>query len=159
MRATRVNKKLLPIIISIFVLFMALMGTGFFILWKKVSPPDPQVKMEDEKDNEKEEDEDFARPVHTLDTFVVNLSDRGVTRYLRVGIVLELTSEETIIEVEERLSQVRDAILMIIPAKTSKYVQTVEGKRALCDEIMSHLNYLLKSGSITNIFFTEFVIQ
>jgi flagellar FliL protein len=157
MRAIRVNKKLLPIIISISVLFMALMGTGFFIFWKKVSPPDPQVKLEDEKGEENEED--VVRPVLSLDTFVVNLSDRGVTRYLRAGIVLELTSDEAVTEVEERLSQVRDAILMIIPAKTSRGVQTVEGKRALCDEIMSDLNYVLKNGSITNVFFTEFVIQ
>jgi len=154
-----VNKKLFPIIISIFVLFMALMGTGFFILWKKVSPPDPQVKLEDEKGDEKKEDEDVVRPVHPLDTFVVNLRDRGITRYLRIGIVLEMTSDEAVTEVEERLSQVRDAILMKIPTKTSKGVQTVEGKRALCDEIMLDLNYLLKNGSVTNIFFTEFIIQ
>ena len=151
------NKKLTPIILSIFVLFMGLMGTGFFVLWKKVSPPDPQVKMEDEK--EEDEEKDVVRPVHTLDPFVVNLSDRGVTRYLRIGIALELTSEEAVFEVEERISQVKDTILMIIPAKTSKVVQTLDGKRALCDEVMTHLNYLLKSGSVSNIFFTEFVIQ
>jgi flagellar FliL protein len=159
MRAIRVNKKLLPIIFSIFVVFMALMGTGFFILWKKVSPPDPQVKLEDETGEEKKGDEAVVRQVHSLDTFVANLSDRGLTRYLRIGIVLELTSEDAVTEVEERLSQVRDAILMKIPTKTSRDVQTVEGKRALCDEIMSDLNYLLKNGSITNIFFTEFIIQ
>ena len=153
------NKRLFPIIICIFVLFMALMGTGFFILWNKVSPPDPQVKLEDEKGDEKKENEDVVRPVHSLDTFVVNLCDRGITRYLRIGIALELTSEEAVTEVEERLSQVRDAILMIIPTKTSRGVQTVEGKRALCDVIMSDLNYLLKDGSVTNIFFTEFIIQ
>jgi flagellar FliL protein len=159
MTAIRVNKRLFPITISLFVLFMALMGTGFVILWNKVSPPDPQVKLEDEKGDEKKENEDVVRPTHSLDTFVVNLSDRGITRYLRIGIVLELTSKEAVTEVEKRLSQVRDAILMKIPTKTSRGVQTVEGKRALCDEIMSDLNYLLKNGSVTNIFFTEFIIQ
>jgi flagellar basal body-associated protein FliL len=48
---------------------------------------------------------------------------------------------------------------MILPAKSSRDIKTVEGKTALSDEIMLELNYILKDGSISNIFFTEFIIQ
>ena len=145
------------IIISIFVLFTGMMGTGFFILWNKVSPPDPQVELEEEKADV--EGKNVTRPVHTLNSFVVNLSDRNGGRYLKTTIVLELTSEEAIAELDKRLSQIRDVILMIIPTKRSKDIQTVAGKKALGNEIMSELNYILKNGSVTNIFFTEFVMQ
>ena len=133
------------------------MGTGFFILWNKVSPPDPQIELEEEKVTLL--DKDVSRPLHKLDTFLVNLSDRGVTRYLKTTIVLELTSEDAVDEINERLSQIRNVILMIMPAKTSKDIRTVEGKRALSGDITSELNSLLKNGSVTNLFFTEFVIQ
>ena len=99
------------------------------------------------------------RPVFTLETFVVNLADRGASRYLRTTLDLELTDEATIEEVKQRLPQIRNAILMIIPSKTSKDIRTTDGKTAMRDEIMEKLNAFMKSGSITNIYFTEFVIQ
>ena len=156
---TRVKIRQLIIIISFVGLFMSIMGTGFYVLWRKVSPPDPQVELEEEKGTEKEEGKAEEKPLCTLDTFVVNLSDRGVTRFLRTTIVLELTSEEAGAEMEGRLSQIRNAILMVLPGKSSKDIITVDGKTALSDEIMSELNYILKDGSISNIFFTEFIIQ
>jgi len=72
---------------------------------------------------------------------------------------LELSSEETTDEIEKRLPQIRDAILTIVPAKTSKDINTIEGKTALRDEIMEKLNSFVKNGQITNIYFTEFVVQ
>jgi len=135
------------------------MGASFFILWSKVVPPDPQIETEKVTGTIEKENESSERPMHELETFIVNLSDRGCPRYLRTTMVLELTSEETIDEIEKRLSQMRDVVLMIIPTKKSKDIITVEGKRALGDEIMSELNYILKNGSVTNVFFTEFVIQ
>ncbi len=152
------KKRLSIIIIGFFVFVMGTMGAGFYILWNKVSPPDPQVELEEEKTPE-EEEKVVERPVHTLDTFVVNLSDRGTAKYLRTTLALQLTGEEAVVEIGSRLSQIRDAVLMIIPAKKSEDIITIKGKKALGDEIMTELNYLLKNGSITNIFFTEFVIQ
>ena len=152
------TKKLVLLIIIISAVFMGVMGTGFYILWSKLAPPDPEAALEYETIKKKAEIGKI-RPVFTLETFVVNLADRGASRYLRTTLDLELTDEATIEEVKQRLPQIRNAILMIIPSKTSKVIRTTDGKTAMRDEIMEKLNAFMKSGSITNIYFTEFVIQ
>ena len=70
------TKKLMLLIIIITAVFMGVMGTGFYILWSKVAPPDPELTLEYET-IKKEAGAGIIRPVFTLDTFVVNLADRG----------------------------------------------------------------------------------
>jgi len=153
------TKRLILIIMIMSAVFLFIMGAGFYILWNKVSPADPQIELEQNKADNEKDDKDEIRPVFSLETFIVNLADRGSGRYLRVTMDLELSSKETTAEVEKRLPQIRDAILTVIPAKTSKDISTIEGKNALRDEIIQKLNSFIKNGSITNIFFTEFVVQ
>ena len=62
-------------------------------------------------------------------------------------------------ELEKRLPQIRDKILMILPTKQYADIATTTGKLALRDEIMASLNTFLKKGQISNIYFTEFVVQ
>ena len=152
------TQKLMLIIIILSVLFMVIMGAGFYVLWNKVAPPDPEIGLEQDADEE-EAEKNKIRPVFSLNTFVVNLADRGGSRYLRTTLDLELTDETTGNEIKQRLPQIRNAILMIIPTKTSKEIKTTEGKTALRDEIMKRVNSFMKTGSVTNIYFTEFVVQ
>ncbi len=152
------SKKLMLIIIIISVVFMGIMGAGFYVLWNKVAPPDPEVQL-DQDQTDKDKEDNKIRPVHSMSTFVVNLADRGGSRFLRTTLDLELTDEATVEEVKQRLPQIRNAVLMILPSKTSKEIKTTEGKTTMRDEIMEQLNSFLKSGSVTNIYFTEFVIQ
>ncbi len=72
---------------------------------------------------------------------------------------LELDNDDLTKEMEKRLPQIRDCILMILPTRTYQDIQTVEGKIALRSEIVAKLNALLKKEAITNIYFTEFVTQ
>ena len=72
---------------------------------------------------------------------------------------LELKDEECNLMVQERLPMIRNSILMVLPTKTYTDIATVEGKSALRDEIVTKLNAFLAPGSVTNIYFTEFVIQ
>lgn len=153
------TKKLVLIIIIISAVFLGIMGAGFYVLWSKVSPSDPQIEQAQGSSSEEETDQDEIRPVYSLDAFIVNLSDKGGARYLRTTMDLELSSEKTTSEIEKRLPQIRDAILTIVPAKTSKDINTIEGKTALRDEIIESLNSFIKNGQITNIYFTEFVVQ
>ena len=62
-------------------------------------------------------------------------------------------------ELDKRLPQLRDAILMILPTKQYADISSTAGKIALRDEIMARLNSYLKKGQITTIYFTEFVVQ
>ena len=66
---------------------------------------------------------------------------------------------EVIDELEKRMPQIRDTILMILPSKQYADIATTQGKIALRDEIMAKLNAFLKKGQINTIYFTEFVVQ
>jgi flagellar FliL protein len=163
------SNKVLIIIIAVFVLMMGIMGGGFFILWKQMSNTVAQVQQQG---NEKGQTEEAAKeqevtmgPIYKLDTLIVNLADQGGKRYLRITMDMELKpaenidAKEVVDEVEKRLPQIRDTILMILPTKQYADIATTAGKIALRDEIMAKLNVLLKKGQISNIYFTEFVVQ
>ena len=151
------SKTVLIIIISVAVLFMGMVGAGFFILWNKIS----QVPLDPSKVAEMpvEEEENAIGPLYTLDTMIVNLSDHGGKRYLRVTMALELSDPEAVATIESRLPQIRDAVLMILPTKTYDDVSTTDGKIALRNQVMEKINDLMTKGRVNNIYFTEFVVQ
>jgi flagellar protein FliL len=151
--------KTLIIIIAAFLLFvMALMGGGFFILWTKMtalSAPAPTTEEEVVKEDTPEE----IGPLYSLGTLIVNLADEGGKRYLRVSIELELESAEMTAEVEQRLPQIRNSILMILPTKTFADINSTAGKVALRDELIAAINGIVTTGKVKNLYFTEFVVQ
>lgn len=164
------SKKVIIIIIAIFVLLMGMMAGGFFILWSQMSATVAQVQKQGEQDGEGEEGEESVEeqsigPLYRLDSMVVNLGDHGGKRYLRVTMELELKPKEEIDnsevteEVEKRMPQIRNTILMVLPTKTYDDISTTPGKIALRDELIAKLNTFLKKGQISTIYFTEFVVQ
>jgi flagellar FliL protein len=108
---------------------------------------------------EEEEEVETIGEMFPLDTFVVNLADASGKRYLRATMQLELTPEESVANFEQRLPQIRDVVLTILPTKQFEEIRTVDGKTALRTEIIDQLNELLNGESVANIYFTEFVIQ
>jgi flagellar FliL protein len=106
-----------------------------------------------------EEEENAMGPLYSLDTMIVNLSDHGGKRYLRVTMALELNDPDAVTTIESRLPQVRDAILTILPTKTYDEISTTDGKIALRNQVMEKINSLITKGRVDNIYFTEFVVQ
>ena len=158
------SKNVLIIIIAVFVLMMGMMGGGFFLLWKQMSATVAQVNQQngaEEADAEVEEEEEEVTigPMYKMDTMIVNLADRGGKRYLRVTMQFELSTQDVIEEIEKRLPQIRDSILMILPAKQYADISTTQGKTSLRDELLAQVNGYLKTGAINTIYFTEFVVQ
>ena len=102
-----------------------------------------------------------AKPgiLHSLEPFVVNLIDPSGKRYLKVRVELELSNKLVESQVNERLPQIKDSLLILLSSKSYEDIETVEGKLRLKQEIMARINNLLTQGRVRNIYFTEFVIQ
>ncbi len=152
------NKKVVAVMTAVMVLFMVLVGGGFYMMWMKITalaPPEEIV----EEDMEDAEEVMEVGEMFPLDTFVVNLADAGGKRYLRATLQLELAPEQAAETFEQRLPQIRDEILTVLPTKTFEDIRTVAGKSALREEILQRLNTLLNVEGVANIYFTEFVIQ
>ncbi|MEJ2520937.1 MAG: flagellar basal body-associated FliL family protein [Desulfuromonadales bacterium] len=153
------SNKVLIIVALVFVLLLGMMGTGFFFMWNKMNAANAHPPDAGESGTLSAEEPVKIGPIHPLDTFIVNLADEGGARYLRVTMSLELKDEDAVDLVQERLPLVRNGVLMLLPAKKYADIATVEGKDALRDELVAKLNGFLKSDSVANIYFTEFVVQ
>jgi len=146
------SRKVLVLFIIIPAIIVSIIAATF-VVWNKISSEEPGTEEVAEENIEK------ITSIYYLDTFIVNLADKGGRRFLRVTMHLELRDTSLAGEIDKRLSQIRDSVLMILPTKRFENINSVEGKIALRAEIMTKLNSLLKDGSITNIYFVEFVIQ
>ena len=154
------SNKVLIILIGVLMIFMLGMGGGLFLMWNKLSAINMQTNANaGVQPGQTGAIEQPLGTIFALDTFIVNLADKGGNRYLRVTMDLELGIPELESELEKRLPQVRDSILMILPSKRFEDISSVEGKIALRDQILETLNGFLTLGKITNIYFKEFVVQ
>ena len=145
-------------IIIVFSFFTLIMSGCFYFLWSKVNPPDPQIDSQHKIAVSKGKAEE-QRIYFPLESFVVNLADDDEQMYLRMSMVIELTNEEARQEVTSKLSLIRDCVLKIVPQKKSNDLIPAGGRLALSEEIMENLNLLLKKGSVSNIFYTEYMMQ
>lgn len=152
------SNKLLNLVVVILMVLTIGLAVGFFMIWNKLSDLNIQANMRATSQNGNAQAAALG-PLYTLDTFIVNLADAGRSRYLRVTMDLELAESADAGKLAEKLPQVRDSILMILPSKQFGDIASMEGKIALRDEIIAKLNSLFTKTVVTNIFFTEFVVQ
>lgn len=153
------SKKKLFIIIGAVVLVLLIGGgvAGWFFL-KKEPPaeeqdPGQQVPVPDLTPQA------VIGPMVNIDEFIVNIISSDTPHYVKASLTMELSGEEVQPEVEQRMPQVRDAILLLIGNKTYEELQDLQGKKQLKAELTSRINSFLQSGKVKAIYFTNFVVQ
>jgi len=154
------SNKLVIILIGVLFVLILGMGGGMYMLWTKLAAVSALTAKPDADPQAEKNKPETAGKVIAMDTFIVNLADPGANRYLRVTMDVEVTGGKTPEEaITRRTSQLRDAILMILPTKKFADIVTTEGKTALRDELIGALNGLLTTSKVSRIYFKEFVIQ
>ncbi len=154
------SNKILILLIGFVMVLMLGMGGGLFMMWNKLSAINIQANAN--ASGQPGQEEILEHPlgkIFSLETFIVNLADKGGNRYLRISMDLELGTPDLEDEIIKRLPQIRDAVLMILPSKRFADISSMEGKVALREEILATLNGFFDQGEIVNIYFKEFVIQ
>ncbi len=154
------SKKKLFIIIGLVVIVLLVGGgTAAFFMLKKA----PETK--ETKDPTKEvpvpdihQQADIGPQVN-IEEFIVNIISGDTAHYVKTSLTVELTNEEVKGEVEKRMPQMRDAILLLIGNKTFEELQDLQGKKQLKAEITSKINSFLKTGKVKAVYFTNFVVQ
>jgi flagellar FliL protein len=142
----------------LFIIMIGMAG-GLFMIWSKMSAAQAHVDPADGANNSGQAGQPMVGTLFALETFIVNLADEGGKRYLRLTMNLELSEGTIEEELKQRLPQMRDTILMVLPSKRFEEIRTMDGKIGLRNEIIAKLNGLFGRQSISNIYFTEFVIQ
>jgi flagellar FliL protein len=152
------SNKLVSLLVAVLVFLTIGLAAGFLMMWNKMSSLNAQGNQAANQTVQQGQGA-VPGPLFSLETFIVNLADEERSRYLRVTMDLEMAESADANKINERLSQVRDSILMILPSKQFGEIASMEGKIALRDEIIARLNGLFNKKVVTNIFFTEFVVQ
>ena len=153
------RKKLFIIIGAALLVLLIGGGVAGFLLFKKDPPPpddkDPglSVPVPDLTQGE------MIGPMVDIEEFIVNIISADSNHYVKASLTVELTSEQTREEVEMRMPQMRDAILLLLGNKTYEELQDLQGKRQLKAELMNKINSFLQTGKVKSVYFTNFVVQ
>lgn len=148
------SKMMIFVVLGVIVL-LAAVGVAAYLLGARSS----QGKADTEVVEASEEEKPAVGPMVDVNDFIINILDKNETRYLKAALTLELENEATMQEVNERMPQIRDSILLLIGNKTFAEMNDLQGKLQLRAEIIVRLNKLLKNGKVKGIYFTEFVVQ
>nr|WP_320113757.1 flagellar basal body-associated FliL family protein [uncultured Desulfuromonas sp.] len=149
------SKMMLFVAIGVVILLIAV-GVAAYLLGSRSAQQAPAGEAAEVEDTSKAEG---VGPMVDITDFIINILDKNETRYLKAAITLELENEETVAEVNERMPQIRDSILLLVGNKTFAELNDLQGKLQLRAEIIVRLNKLLKKGKVKGIYFTEFVVQ
>jgi flagellar FliL protein len=154
------SKKFIMILSAGVFLIVLMVGGIFFMMWSKISKMEGQL-VEEIKPEQTEVVEDVAhvKPIFPLKAFIVNLAGENGRRYLKIKMDLEIAREEFNDPIRDRIPQIRDSIMMILTSKRYEDIKDTEGKIALRQDIQNQVNGFFKEPCISNIYFTDFVIQ
>lgn len=154
------SKKMLFIIIGAVVLLLAIGGgVAAVLLLKKEPAPVEEQEAAPQVPVPELNQEAAIGPMVNIDEFIVNIISADTPHYVKASLTVELTNEEVQAEVEQRMPQMRDAILLLIGNKTYEELQDLQGKKQLKAELRSRINSFLQTGKIRSIYFTNFVVQ
>lgn len=155
-------------IVLVAVLVLGGAAAGYFLViapkMKAAGKEGPAAGAKQEQTQKKESGGEGSEgkgegPLRQLDPFIVNLADAQGQRYLKAVIQFEVDNPAADGEIQGKLPQIRDEVLMILSNKTFDDISTTAGKRMLKREIVNAVNRYLTSGQVTQVYFTEFVVQ
>jgi flagellar FliL protein len=128
------------------------LGIGMYALWASKTQPKEAKVIEQKPEPGK---------IYDMGTFIVNLADEEVSRYVRAQIELEYSEVNIQLgaEIKERDPQIKDLINTLLNDRKSDELSTSEGKERFRRELQLKINQILKYGAITNIYLTQFAIQ
>ncbi len=100
-------------------------------------------------------------PVFEAGEFTVNISTpTAQPRFIRTGIVLEISSERNLKqELESRHPQIRDRIITILRGRSVEQLNQTGGLDELRRDIVRSINDLLLQGEIIEVYFMDLVVQ
>lgn len=98
-------------------------------------------------------------PLLKMEDFVVNIMHKDTTRFLKMGITLEAKDKDSSARINDRMPQITDAVLLLVGNKNFDQIKDLQGKLQLKADLIAHLNSLLGSDELNDIFFTDFVVQ
>lgn len=153
------SSKLLIIILLITGLIIGGGGAAAFLVLKNMKSDDKNESSEKKSASADKGKDMQLGPILQLDPFIVNLAGAGGRNYLKLEISLELDKVELETEIKNKMPRIKDTVLLLLSSKSFADIQHADGKLMLKNEIITLLNKFLASGTVKNLYFTNFVVQ
>mgnify|MGYP006277687937 FL=1 len=146
----QMNYKMLALIVVLVVIITGVASFTFFTYFSVSGD-------EEESENEITSVEDI-RPTYSVGNFTVNISNNNQISFVRASVVFELENSEMTEELDKRSSQIRDRIISTLRAQNQEILEE-PGADTIKQIVKDKVNEILISGRITNVWFTELVVQ
>ena len=133
-------------------------GAGVFVVGPKLAgqPVDDGVEQTSGGHGEAQSSEFHS---HLVEGLIVNPAGTGGTRLLLISVAIEVDSEQTAQEVEERDSEIRDVLLSTLGIKTIDELTDPGSREALKHELLEAIRTLVFNGELLHIHIPQFVVQ
>lgn len=149
--------------VVLLLVLLLLAGGGAAAYWFLMGPgaasKDDALEQEGDQADRQAARTEFVPEIVTLEPFVVNLADPLGRRFLRMTLDVEVLNRAAIADVQRNNSRIRDAVILLLAGKSFADLASMEGKITLKNQIVERLNQIVGGGRVTNVYFTEFVVQ
>ncbi len=143
----------LKIIIIGMVIFIVLVGGSFYLMKSIMAPLMPA----DPKSTSEGSAGDIGALV-SIGEFMTNVNDVAGTRYLKVEVTVESSDEKAQEKIDAYMPVIRDSIQGILSAKTVADLD-IRNRDSLKIEIKDEINEKIGTDTISNVYFTSFIMQ
>ncbi|AIL64688.1 Flagellar FliL protein [Rickettsiales bacterium Ac37b] len=144
------NKKKITIFISIAVLIISSIG-GFFWYKSKENSVEPTPVAQ------KEVNENIF---YKLDDIIVNLNTSDAqSRFLKIGITLQLNNKETVVKLDNSLPIIKDLIQSYLRELRPQDLNGSAGLYRIKDELLLRLNEIMLPNKIVDVLFRDILVQ
>lgn len=97
--------------------------------------------------------------VAKFDSMVVNIFDKNSIHYLKLKIEIQVDKPEVTAEISSNKSRLQDGMISLISDMSLREILSSGGKALLKDDIVHLFNKVVRSGKVTDVYFTEFTVQ
>jgi flagellar protein FliL len=152
--------------------FVVICGLMIWLLPKFLGPPaagspEKPAAAESKGHGEKSEgheggegEEGGAEPnIYIVKDVILNPAGTNGTRFLLTTVGFEVSNAEAKKEIEAKDVQVRDALNTILTAKSLTTLSLPENRDSIRQEIAERVGKLLRTGELTSVYFSKFIIQ
>ncbi|MDR2141164.1 MAG: flagellar basal body-associated FliL family protein [Deltaproteobacteria bacterium] len=94
-----------------------------------------------------------------LKPFTTNLNEPSGRRFLKVAIGLEVDNQEAADELNKKMSDIQDSILILLSSQSIEDIANVDGKERLRGQILNRVNSYMAKNKVKKVKYSDFVIQ
>lgn len=150
----RSKNKVFLLLLPALVLLVAAGGAGYYFFGGNIASGLSEPGQVNSPEKKKE-----LGPLLEMEDFVVNITHKDSTRFLKMGVTLEAQSKESSSELEKRIPQIRDAVLLLVGNRKYDDIKDIQGKKQLKADLLARLREVAGEEQIAELYFTDFVVQ